>query len=63
MSILGILFWLKSNNRNLSNFTFSNTFISEILILPKPNFINSLKLTFSNISILILLKRKLMELL
>ena len=46
-----ILFSRKLNASNFSNFTFSNTFISDILLLHKFNSINSLKFTFSNILI------------
>ena len=46
-----ISFPLNSNSSNFSNFTFSNTSISDILLKPKFNFFNSLKLTFSNILI------------
>ena len=42
---------LKPNFSNFSNFTFSNTFISDILLWYKSKSFNSLKLTFSNIFI------------
>ena len=50
-SFSDIWLYLKSNISNLSNLTFSNTFISDILLLYKYNSFNSLKLTFSKISI------------
>ena len=46
-----ISFSLKSNVSNFSNFTFSNTLVSDILLEDKFNSFNSLKLTFSNIFI------------
>ena len=46
-----ISFRIKYNSSNFSNFTFSNTSISDILLSPKHNSFNSLKLTFSNILI------------
>ena len=49
--ILSILFHPKFNFSNFSNFTFSNTFISDILLKDKSNSFNSLKLEFSKISI------------
>ena len=50
-SAKSVSFSVKSNSSNFSNFTFSNTFISDILLFHKYNFFNSLKLTFSNIFI------------
>ena len=48
---LSISLPFKYNFSNFSNFTFSNTFISDILFPPKYNSFNSLKFTFSNILI------------
>ena len=52
ISLLIISLSLKFNTSNFSKFTFSNTFISDMQFSDKSNFFNSLKLTFSNISIL-----------
>ena len=46
-----MLLYDKFNISNFSNFTFSNTFISDILLSDKYNTFNSLKCTFSNIFI------------